>query len=100
MKVSEIMPPAAVADRADDTLAEAARKMWEQQTGSLLVMDGDSLLGIITERGLLHVRDVQDEDQRGQEAQRGRDLLLDTGLLLHSLDALARPVDRDEVRND
>ena len=53
MKVSEIMTGAAVADRADDTLAEAARKMWEQQTGSLLVMDGDSLLGIITERDVL-----------------------------------------------
>ena len=53
MKVSEIMTPAAVADRADDTLAEAARKMWEQQTGSLLVMDGESLLGIITERDVL-----------------------------------------------
>jgi len=53
MKVSEIMTPAAVADRAEDTLIEAARKMWEQQTGSLLVMDGESLLGIITERDIL-----------------------------------------------
>jgi len=53
MKVSEIMTPAAVADRAEDTLIEAARKMWEQQTGSLLVMDGETLLGIITERYIL-----------------------------------------------
>ena len=53
MKVSEIMTEAAVTDRADDTLHEAARKMWEQQTGSLLVMDGDELLGIITERDIL-----------------------------------------------
>jgi CBS domain-containing protein len=53
MKVSEIMTPAAVTDRADDTLAEAARKMWEQQTGSLLVMEGEELLGIITERDVL-----------------------------------------------
>ncbi|MDP9343327.1 MAG: CBS domain-containing protein [Actinomycetota bacterium] len=53
MKVSEIMTEAAVTDRADDTLAEAARKMWEQQTGSLLVMDGDELLGIVTERDIL-----------------------------------------------
>jgi|SRR5439155_3254496 len=53
MKVSEIMTPAAVTDRADDTLAEAARKMWEQQTGSLLVMEGEDLLGIITERDIL-----------------------------------------------
>jgi CBS domain-containing protein len=53
MKVSEIMTAAAVTDRADDTLAEAARRMWEQQTGSLLVMDGEELLGIITERDVL-----------------------------------------------
>jgi CBS domain-containing protein len=53
VKVSEIMTAAAVTDRADDTLAEAARKMWEQQTGSLLVMEGEELLGIITERDVL-----------------------------------------------
>jgi len=53
VKVSEIMTEAAVTDRPDDTLHEAARKMWEQQTGSLLVMDGDELLGIITERDVL-----------------------------------------------
>ena len=41
MRVSEIMTKAAVIDQPDDTLAEAARKMWKQQTGSLLVMDGD-----------------------------------------------------------
>ena len=54
MKVSEIMTPAAVTDRPDDTLAEAARKMWEQQTGSLVVTEGDELIGIITERDILH----------------------------------------------
>ena len=41
MRVSEIMTEAAVTDRADDTMAEAARKMWEQQTGSLIVMEGE-----------------------------------------------------------
>jgi CBS domain-containing protein len=53
VKVSEIMTPAAVSDRPGDTLTEAARKMWEEQTGSLLVMEGDDLLGIITERDIL-----------------------------------------------
>ena len=53
MRVSEIMTSAAVVDQADDTLAEAARKMWKQQTGSLLVTDGDDLIGIITERDVL-----------------------------------------------
>ena len=53
MRVSEIMTNAAVIDAADDTLAEAARKMWKQQTGSLLVIEEDDLVGIITERDIL-----------------------------------------------
>ena len=53
MRVSEIMTKAAVIDQSDDTLAEAARKMWAQQTGSLLVMDGEDLVGIVTERDVL-----------------------------------------------
>jgi len=54
MKISEIMTAAAVTDRADDALTDAARKMWAQQTGSLLVLDGSgALIGIITERDIL-----------------------------------------------
>jgi CBS domain-containing protein len=53
MRVSEIMTEAAVTDSPDDTLAEAARKMWKQQTGSLLVMDAEDLVGILTERDIL-----------------------------------------------
>jgi CBS domain-containing protein len=53
VRLSEIMTNAAVIDQSDDTLLEAARKMWKQQTGSLLVVDGDDLVGIITERDIL-----------------------------------------------
>lgn len=53
MKVSDVMTPAVVVDVADDTLADAAAKMREQQTGSLLIMDGERLVGIFTERDLL-----------------------------------------------
>ena len=53
MKISEIMTKATVHDSADDTLADAASRMWNSQTGSLLVMDGSNLLGIVTERDLL-----------------------------------------------
>lgn len=55
MKVSELMTKAAVTDAPDDTLAEAAAKMRQQQTGSLLIMDGSKLSGIVTERDLLKV---------------------------------------------
>ena len=53
MRISDIMTEAAVTDRPDDDLAAAARKMWEQQTGSLLVLDGEELVGIVTERDVL-----------------------------------------------
>jgi signal-transduction protein with cAMP-binding, CBS, and nucleotidyltransferase domain len=53
MRISEIMTEAAVVDSPGDSLEAAARKMWEQQTGSLLVLDGDELLGIVTERDVL-----------------------------------------------
>jgi CBS domain-containing protein len=55
MKVSDIMTPAAIYDAPDDTLAEAASKMWQQQTGSLLIMEGDALGGIVTERDVLRI---------------------------------------------
>lgn len=49
------MTSATIIDSPDDTLAEAAAKMWQQQTGSLLVMEGNRLVGIVTERDLLRV---------------------------------------------
>lgn len=47
------MTKATVTDASDDTLAEASAKMWRQQTGSLLVMEGSRLVGIVTERDVL-----------------------------------------------
>jgi CBS domain-containing protein len=55
MKVSDVMTSATVTDAAGDTLAEASSKMWQAQTGSLLVMEGDRLIGIVTERDVLRV---------------------------------------------
>lgn len=53
MIVSDIMTEASVADIPGDTLRAAAERMWQQQTGSLLIMDGDRMVGILTERDLL-----------------------------------------------
>ncbi len=47
------MTPAAVSDAPDDSIFDASTKMWSQQTGSLLVMEGGELIGIITERDVL-----------------------------------------------
>lgn len=53
MNVSDIMTDAAITDAPDDSVAEASAKMWQQQTGSLLIMEGGTLAGIVTERDVL-----------------------------------------------
>jgi len=47
------MTRASVTESPADPLRAAANRMWSQQTGSLLVMDGPALLGIITERDVM-----------------------------------------------
>lgn len=53
MNVADIMTKASITDSATDTVKAAASLMWAQQTGSLVVVDGDELLGIITERDVM-----------------------------------------------
>jgi CBS domain-containing protein len=53
VQVAEVMSRVNVTDSPSDPLVEAASRMWRQQTGSLLVMDGDELLGIVTERDVM-----------------------------------------------
>jgi len=53
MKISAIMTEAAVTDSSDDTLVEACDKMRHAQTSSILIMDGERLVGIVTERDVV-----------------------------------------------
>lgn len=53
VQVSEVMTEASVTESPSDTLQDAAARMWAQQTGSLLVMDGNDMLGIVTERDVM-----------------------------------------------
>lgn len=53
MNVADVMTRASVTESPADRLRDAASRMWKQQTGSLLVMDGDRLVGIVTERDVM-----------------------------------------------
>ena len=53
MQVQDVMTQAAITESPEDSLRSAAERMWRQQTGSLLIMPGGRLTGIITERDLL-----------------------------------------------
>lgn len=54
MRVADVMTEASISESSTDTLRDAAHVMWREQTGSLVVLDGDNgLVGIITERDIL-----------------------------------------------
>ena len=53
MQVSEVMTRASITESPAESLRAAAGRMWNQQTGSLLIMDSATLVGIITERDLM-----------------------------------------------
>jgi CBS domain-containing protein len=53
MRVSELMQPEVLQTYPDESLADAAIRMRDHGVGSLAVVDGDDLLGILTERDLV-----------------------------------------------
>lgn len=53
MRVAEIMTSATVTDSTIGSLSKAADLMWRQQTGSLVIVDGGEIVGIVTERDIL-----------------------------------------------
>lgn len=53
MRVADVMTEASLSESPTDTLRAAAELMWREQTGSLVVLDGNDLVGIITERDIL-----------------------------------------------
>ena len=53
MRVSELMQPQVVQTYPEESLVDAAMRMRDHGVGSLAVVDGEDLLGILTERDLL-----------------------------------------------
>ena len=53
MRVADIMTNATVTDSTIGSLSDAADLMWRQQTGSLVIVDGGEVVGMLTERDVL-----------------------------------------------
>ncbi len=52
-KVSDVMASDPASVEPGDSIEDAARKMKEKDTGALLVVDGDELKGIVTDRDIV-----------------------------------------------
>ena len=53
MQLKDVMKSEVISVGRDTTVTDAAKRMREANIGCLLVMDGDSVLGIVTDRDLL-----------------------------------------------
>jgi CBS domain-containing protein len=53
VEVADVMTRASITESPRESIKEAAARMWSQQTGSVLVMESEQLLGIVTERDVL-----------------------------------------------
>ena len=70
MRVGEIMQTSVVSCSPDATIAEAAAHMRERAVGACLVVEGERLAGIFTERDLLRLVGAG-EDPRSWPVSRG-----------------------------
>ncbi|AWR95795.1 CBS domain-containing protein [Acidianus brierleyi] len=52
MNIKQIMPKSLVTISKDSSIRDAALKMKENNVSSVLIMDGDKIIGIITERDI------------------------------------------------
>jgi CBS domain-containing protein len=66
MTVREVMTPVVLTAAAGTTIGEAASLMAQRRVGSALVVDGERLLGIFTERDI--VKALSQDGLAGQQA--------------------------------
>ena len=61
MKVRDIMNVKPIIVQADDPVSEASRKLRENKISGMPVLDGEKLVGIISESDLLRLLSVEEE---------------------------------------
>lgn len=63
--IRDVMTGNPVTMQADHTAAEAARRMRDDKIGAVLVLEGDALCGIVTDRDLVvrAIAEAKDPDQ-------------------------------------
>jgi len=81
LKVSEVMTPKVIAISPDRSVAEAARIMKERDIGSVVVMEGEKLVGIVTERDII-TRFVAKEDGRKPEDVKVEEIMTKNPVLI------------------
>ncbi len=61
MKVRDVMNVKPITVQADDPVSEAARKLRENKISGMPVLDGERLVGIVSESDLLRLLSVEEE---------------------------------------
>jgi CBS domain-containing protein len=95
MKTREVMTAEVIAVRPDDSVLDAGRLMLEKKVSGVLVMDGGTLVGVITQGDLLRRSEVGTVKRRS----RWMEFLVGSGALAQEyVNASARRVDEVMTR--
>lgn len=98
MKVKEIMTRDVEVVHPDDSLQTAARKMRDRDIGLLPVMDGDQLVGMLSDRDIV-VRAAA--EGMNPEATLGRDLMTSPVIWCYEdqdVNAAAEMMEKNQIR--
>ncbi len=90
--ISSVPPPNAIRLKPKTTIYEAAKAMNEKKIGSVLVMEGDKLLGIVTERDILFKAFTSAEQDPTQDTLES--IMTKDPESLHETDTLAYALNR------
>lgn len=69
MRIADIYRPRLLTCRPDDSLVTVAQKMTTEQVGALAVVDGDDVVGVISERDIARAA-AEDHDLSATTAAR------------------------------
>ena len=67
MKIRDVYRPAVVTCAGSDSLRAASQRMVEADTGVLVVLDGDAMVGLLTERDVVRAVAGAQSRRRGGE---------------------------------
>lgn len=98
MKVREAMTKSVTSAKRSDKVSDVAKKMKQEDSGFIPVVDGDALVGVITDRDIVITCIAEGHDPRGETAEHLMNKRLTTIGPDDDLEEAGRKMEREEIR--
>jgi CBS domain-containing protein len=98
LKVREAMAKSVRTAKKSDKVSDVARKMKEEDAGFIPVVEGDVLVGVITDRDIVITCIAEGHDPRAETAEHLMNRKVTTIGPEDDLEEAGRKMERDEIR--